>query len=415
MAVDLSPVRFTFGPKMLAEGPLPEVKDPPAPHRATLDDGELARLTIRVSNTDPRASRLAEPIVIPGSKLAHRLPRLPVQGLRLASGEEVQWDDLDEDGLLSSADEIAWQADLAPGEQKTFTLSLHAQPVAAASPPGFALLVGEQDARVQVAGRELFIVGSDNSWQFPQARIQRPVKHPGARFFPYGDVEGAAIATLADGPVRKLVEVTNGYQDGDWGDGGQEERDVTTTARYAVYARQVPGDSRVYASIAHQVRENFVANKISAFAYWHSAVGRLAGLAMSTGWYKDTLGRVGPLGGEAVEKNSGGWLAVRQGEEQVLGLLARRTEGIVAPRSAADERDGLQVVESWLVRSAMDWNGADLANFIDLEITAGNVFRLQALIVLQEGMDWQGIDRLRRQYADPPVIAIESCTLNEET
>jgi len=408
MAVDLSPVRFTFGPKTLAEGPLPEVKGPPTPQEAALDDGEVARLTIRVSNTDPRASRLAEPILIPGDVLVRKLPALSVQGLRLASGEDAQWDDLDKDGVLSSADEIVWQADLAPGEQKTFTLSLHAQPVAAATPPGFALLVSEQDARVQVAGRELFIVGSENSWQFPQARTQRPVKHPGARFFPYGDVEGAAIATLADGPVRKLVEVTNGYQDGDWGAGGQQEREVVTTARYAIYARQVPAESHVYASIVHKVRENFVAGRFSM-------VGRLAGLAMGTGWYKDTLGRVGPVGGEAVEKNSGGWLAIRQGEDQVLGLLARRTEGIVAPRSEPDERDGLQVVESWLVRSAMDWNGADLANFIDLEIAAGNVFCLQALIILQEGTDWQGIDSLRQQYAEPPLIAIENCVLNEGT
>jgi hypothetical protein len=63
----------------------------------------------------------------------------------------------------------------------------------------------------------------------------------------------------------------------------------------------------------------------------------------------------------------------------------------------------------------MDWNGADLASFIDLEIAAGNVFRLQALIILQEGTDWQGIDNLRQQYAEPPVIAIENCALNEET
>jgi len=160
--------------------------------------------------------------------------------------------------------------------------------------------------------------------------------------------------------------------------------------------------------------DNVIAYKISAFRYRLSAVGRLAGLG-GAGWYKDTLGRVRPLSGEAVEKNSGGWLAVRQGEDQVLGLLARRTQGIVAPRSVSDETDGLQVVGSWLGRSAMDWNGENLANFIDLEIRAGNIFRLETLIVLKEGTDWRGIDRLRRQYADPPIIAIESCTLSEET
>ena len=113
-----------------------------------------------------------------------------------------------------------------------------------------------------------------------------------------------------------------------------------------------------------------------------------------------------------MEKNFGGWLAAEQSPEKVLGILARRTEGIVTHKSSfPDETDGLQVVGNGLTRSALDWHTPDVRRMVDREILAGNVFRLEALLALKDGAGWQGIDKLRQEYAAPPAVSIDAWTM----
>ncbi len=406
MALDLSPVKFTVGPKTLSEPPLPEVGVAPQPRPASLGEGEVAQLTVTATNSDDKQPRMGEPIIIPASALARYLRTLTVRGVRLASGAAVQWDDLDGDSVLSRADEIVWQTDLAPGEKKTFTLILLEQPAPSAAPEGFALSADQEAAKVQVGGQDLFIVGKDNSWQFPSEQIGQPVKHPGARCFAGDEVREPRIEILGDGPVRKLVEVSHGYEPYQEYLSEDLQPEADTTADYAVYAQQVPGEHRVYVDIRHAINKDFIAGK-KPLAAGYSPAGRLAGLeGYYSGWYKDTLGRVGPLFHHKIERNCGGWLAVAQGKDQVLGLMARRTTGIVAPRPVPDEADGIQIILAWMTRSEMNWDASDLRSVVDREILAGNVFHLEALVALKDGSGWEGIDELRRQYASPPTVTI---------
>ena len=98
------------------------------PKVASLKRPEIARLTISAVNEDDAAARWAEPIVIPCCTFAYQLSGTDARGVRLANGEAVQWDDLDDDGRISNADEIVWQSDFQAGEKKTFELILLDQP-----------------------------------------------------------------------------------------------------------------------------------------------------------------------------------------------------------------------------------------------------------------------------------------------
>jgi hypothetical protein len=152
---------------------------------------------------------------------------------------------------------------------------------------------------------------------------------------------------------------------------------------------------------------------LSALWYYFAGVGRLAGLTGDHSWYIDTLGRMGPTYGEMTEKNCGGWIAALQGKDKVVGILARRTQGIVSHKlSIPDQTDGIQVIGTWMSRSAVDWNGTDIRHMANREILAGNIFHLDALLVLKDGTGWEGIDELRKQYAAPPVIEIERWTIS---
>ena len=112
LATDLSPVKFTVGPKTLSEPPLPTVDPAPDPAVGEIPDGVAAHVHVTVRNGDPLKPRLAEPIIIPADALSFRLSGTTVSGVRLKGGVDVQWDDLDGNGRLSSEDEIVctWQS-----------------------------------------------------------------------------------------------------------------------------------------------------------------------------------------------------------------------------------------------------------------------------------------------------------------
>jgi len=117
-----------------------------------------------------------------------------------------------------------------------------------------------------------------------------------------------------------------------------------------------------------------------------------------------------------MERNLGGWLAVRLGKNRILACLLRRTDGIVTrPRLLPDEQDGVQVMGSSLTRSFQTWNVSDRRQLVDREIMAGNTYTLEALLIQTAGETWAGVDKARRRYAAPPGIAIERWTVRRAT
>lgn len=413
LATDMKPVKFTIGPKTLKEPPLPIVAQASDPEPgAGLETGVVAQLTIAVRNTDSATPRVAEPVVLPADSFAFRVSGSLIRGVRLASGEPVQWDDLDGNGRLSPGDEIVWQVDLQPGEEMAFVLSLLDQPSRETSCAGFKVRPIAARTVFSVADQEVFAVGNDSSWEFPQAALdpairKRLAQQSGARFFMSGDVTNVQIKVVADGPVRKLVEMVHRYVPVAANDKQEPEaRSVETRAIYAVYARPVPGEQRVYAHVEHRVEQTITMPTLTYIPYGQYTAGCLVRLG-TPGWYKDTLGRVGPLTGECIERNSGGWVAMPYGTNAVLGLLARRTEGIVSGLTVPDETDGLQVNGGGFSRSFVHWEADGLRGLIDREIMAGNVYRLDCMLVMQAGQSWEGIDALRRQYSRPPTVCIQ--------
>lgn len=342
-----------------------------------------------------------------------------MRGVALDGGHPIQWDDLDENGVLSKEDEIAWQADLAPGEKKSFILSLLGPAPEKPEVGALKLAVKNDQARFAIGRKAVLTVGADNTWHFRVVGVHPAVRegtHPGARF------RGATarepeIRVLADGPVRKSIEVAHGYEPLKQRQGGTWEPDVSTVPRDTVDARQAADQQRAYATTTDTVNKTFRENPISVVRRrgYGKALAALAFPRGQSGWYKDPLGRVGPPGRIMMERNCGGWLAISPAEGKLVGLLLRRTDGIECGRPVRDETDGLQVNGLCLSRSFIDWNTDEVRKFVDTEVLAGTEYRLEVLLVVTNGTSWEPTDDLRQRYAQPAEISVTEFLVRART
>jgi len=414
--MDLAPGKFTVGPKFVDEPPVPEVNTAEKVETGNLAPGAVAEIRVKVVNRDKQNSRTAEPVVIPADRFASRLQGCDIKGVRLDGDIPVQWDDIDKNGVLSEEDEIAWQADLAPGEEKLFNLRFLDKPAENSPDKNFRLRVSGNEGSFIVNNKNVFCVNTGHQWIFPLAP-GRARSQSGASFFRGAmsrvevKLKEPVMEVISDGPVRKSVVLRHGYEPFKDYFGIFREPDITTQGRYTVYSRNPESGNRVFASITHHFNETYRFEP-------RGDLGVLTGYTLAaldpgtfrdkTGWYVDTLGRISPAkGSEIIEKNCGGWLAGPLEDGSVLGILLRRTKGITRKLPVPDEQDGVQVLQGTLSRSFINWNASDINYLVDKEISKGNEYRLDCMLIHTNGGTPQDVESLRRTFASPPEIKIE--------
>jgi len=427
---DLRPKPFTYGPRTIAEPPLPQVvqRCTPTMKKAQGAGAPLVEIALTVINPDP-AERADEPVALPVSAVPSLYTLSGVKSVSLADGTPAQWDDLDGSGGFSAGDEIAWQQTLKPGANNV-TLLLSSAPIQAGTPPIIAR-AAENEMTVTEGGKTLFRVrgaGREGGWDLRRGislRDGRPLEggslHGGPIFLRAMQAKAIDVQykLVCSGPVRSVVEASYGYEESgiavpEWGYPHKtgDILPVRTVTRYVVYGRMPEKETRLYACIRHTVTDEF---RFGAYYPGTLFVGYFLELGgdLRNGAFKDTLGRVCPLGGPDMENNFGGWMFTPQGKagDAQLTVLARRMSGIVSGPYVTDEHDGIQVHNGALARSSLNGSASSPPDIDDTLIHKDTAYTLDALIRLHPRASPSETDRCRAMYACPPRLYVDAVTV----